>query len=58
MENRATLQRSKEENISGAMSGKKGNKAEKGAKLLKGLKLENKWYPPKIFRLLSQEKRN
>ena len=24
----------------------------------KGLKLENKWYPPKIFKLLSQEQQN
>ena len=27
-------------------------------KLPKGFKLENKWYPPRIFRLLSQEQQD
>jgi hypothetical protein len=49
VENKATLERSKERNISGVKSGEKGDKAEKGAKLPKGFKIENKWYPPKIF---------
>ncbi|KAI2491289.1 hypothetical protein MHU86_23271 [Fragilaria crotonensis] len=39
-------------------SGDKSDKVEKGGKLPKGFKLENKWYPPKIFRLLSQEQKN
>jgi hypothetical protein len=58
VENRATLERSKERNISGVKSGDKSDKVEKGGKLPKGFKLENKWYPPKIFRLLSQEQKN
>ena len=44
VENRATLERSKERNILGVKSVEKG---EKGGKLPKGFKLENKWYPPR-----------
>ena len=51
MENRATLEKSKERNISGVKSGEKADKGEKQGKLPKGCKLENKWYPPKIFKL-------
>ena len=59
VENRATLERSKERNISGVKSSDKSNKTRKGGgKLPKGFKLENKWYPPKIFRLLSQEQKD
>ena len=58
VENRATLDKSKERNISGVKSNEKSEKGEKGGKLPKGFKLENKWYPPKIFKLLSQEQRN
>ena len=43
VENRATLERSKERNIFGIKSGEKVDKAEKGAELPKGFKLENKW---------------
>ncbi len=51
--------KSKERNISGVKSGKKAEKEEKHqGKLPKGFKLENKWYPPKIFKLLSQKQRN
>ena len=60
VENRATLEKSKERNISGVKNG--GDKSEKpnkkaSGKLPKGFKLENKWYPPKIFRLLSEEQK-
>lgn len=56
VENRATLERSKERNISGMKSGgDKPDQKGKGAKLPMNFKLENKWYPPKIYRLLSQE---
>ena len=48
-ENRATLEKSKERNISGVKS---------RDKLPKGFKLENKWYPPRIFRLLSQDQKD
>ena len=58
VENRATLERSKERNISGVRSGEKTDKTSKAGKLPKGFKLENKYYPPKIFRLLSQEQRD
>lgn len=58
VENRATLEKSKERNISGVKSSDKKEKADKGGKLPKGFKLENKWYPPKIFRLLSQEQKD
>ena len=55
VENRATLEKSKERNISGVKS-EGDSKKEKG-KLPKGFKLENKWYPPSVYRLLSQEQR-
>ncbi|KAI2499408.1 hypothetical protein MHU86_15120 [Fragilaria crotonensis] len=58
VENRATLERSKERNISGVKSGEKTDKTAKAGKLPKGFKLENKYYPPKIFRLLSQEQKD
>jgi hypothetical protein len=59
VENRATLEKSKERNISGVKSGDKSdNKKVKGGKLPKGFKLENKWYPPTIFRLLSQDQKD
>ena len=58
VENRATLEKSKERNISGVKSGEKSEKKAKGDKLPKGFKLENKWYPPKIFRLLSQDQKD
>ncbi|KAI2491253.1 hypothetical protein MHU86_23305 [Fragilaria crotonensis] len=49
---------SKERNISGVKSGEKTDKTAKAGKLPKGFKLENKYYPPKIFRLLSQEQKD
>jgi hypothetical protein len=55
--NRATLEKSKEGNISSIKSGDKANKKLKG-KLPKGFKLENKGYPPKVFNLLCQEQRD
>ena len=56
VENRATLEKSKERNISGLRSGAdKPDQQGKGGKLPKNFKLENKWYPPKIYRLLTQE---
>jgi hypothetical protein len=58
VENRATLERSKERNILGVRSGEKTDKTAKAGKLPKGFKLENKYYPSKIFRLLSQEQRD
>lgn len=58
VENRATLEKSKERNISGVKSSDKSDKKTKGDKLPKGFKLENKWYPPRIFRLLSQEQKD
>ena len=58
VEDRATLEKSKDRNISGVKSGAdKSDKKGKG-KLPKGFKLENKWYPPRIFRLLSQEQQD
>jgi hypothetical protein len=48
--NRATLEKSKERDISGLKSGAdKPNQKGKGGKLPKNFKLENKWYPPKIY---------
>lgn len=57
VENRATLEKSKERNISGLKSSTDKSDKKKGdkGKLPKGFKLENKWYPPRIFRLLTQE---
>jgi hypothetical protein len=57
VENRATLEKSKERNISGLKSSgdKSDQKGKGGAKLPKNFKLENMWYPPKIYRLLTQE---
>ncbi len=56
VENQATLEKSKERNISGLKSsGDKPDQKGKGGKLPKNFKLENKWYPPKIYHLLSQE---
>ncbi|KAI2511530.1 hypothetical protein MHU86_2784 [Fragilaria crotonensis] len=46
VENRATLEKSKERNISGLKSGgEKSDQKGKGGKLPKNFKLENKWYP-------------
>ena len=60
MENRATLEKSKERNISGEKSGADESNKKKGekGKLPKGLKLEKKRYSPRIFRLLSQEQQD
>ena len=58
VENRATLEKSKERDILGVKRVEKSEKAEKQGKLPKGFELENKWYPPKIFKLLSQEQQN
>ncbi|KAI2502128.1 hypothetical protein MHU86_12358 [Fragilaria crotonensis] len=58
VKNRATLEKSKERNISGVKSSNKSDKKTKGDKLPKGFKLENKWYPPRIFRLLSQDQKD
>ncbi|KAI2496607.1 hypothetical protein MHU86_17935 [Fragilaria crotonensis] len=59
VENRATLEKSKERNISGLKSGgEKSDQKGKGGKLPKNFKLENKWYPPKIYRLLTQEQQD
>ncbi len=56
VENCATLEKSKERNISGLKSGSnKLDTKSKGAKIPKNFKLENKWYPPKIHRLLNQK---
>jgi hypothetical protein len=57
IENRATLEKSKERDISGLKSSTDKSDKKKGdkGKLPKGFKLENKWYPPRIFRLPSQE---
>ncbi len=56
VENRATLEKSKERNISGVKSGgDKPDQKGRGGKLPKSFKLENKWYPPKIYRLLTHE---
>jgi hypothetical protein len=60
VENRATLEKSKDRNISGVKStGDKssGAKKDKG-KLPKNFRLENKYYPPRIYRLLSQEQKD
>ena len=48
VENRATLEKSKERNISG-ISKSEGGGSKKEKKLPKNFKLENKWYPPSIF---------
>ena len=60
VENRATLEKSKERNISGVAKGgdegSGGGKKEK-KKLPKNFKLENKYYPPGVYRLLSEEQR-
>jgi hypothetical protein len=59
VENRATLEKSKERNISGVTKGDEGSgggKKEK-KKLPKNFKLENKYYPPGVYRLLSDEQR-
>jgi hypothetical protein len=46
VENRATLEKSKERNISGLKSGgEKSDQKGKGAKLPKNFKVENMWYP-------------
>ena len=59
VENRATLEKSKERNVSGLKGGgDKSEKKAKGGRLPKNFKLENKWYPPKIYRLLSQEQQD
>jgi hypothetical protein len=58
VENRATLEKSKERNISGVKSGADRSDKKGKGKLPKGFKLENKWYPPRIFRLLSQEQQD
>ena len=60
MENRATLEKSKERNISGEKSGADESNKKKGekGKRPKGLKLEKKRYSPRIFRLLSQEQQD
>ena len=55
VENRATLDKSKERNISSIKSEGDGKKEKK--KLPKGFKLENKWYPPSVYRLFNQEQR-
>ena len=55
VENRTTLEKSKERNISGVKS--EGDIKKEKARLPKGFKLENKWYPPSVYRLLSQEQR-
>jgi hypothetical protein len=59
VENRATLEKSKERNISGVAKGDEGSgggKKEK-KKLPKNFKLENKYYSPGVYRLLSDEQR-
>jgi hypothetical protein len=61
VENRATLDKSKERNISGlstAKGGKDKDKKKSGGKLPKNFKLENKFYPPHVYRLLSDEQKN
>ena len=55
VENRATLEKSKERNISGVKNVADRSEKEKGGKLPKNFKLENKYYPPKVYRLLSKE---
>ena len=58
VENRATLEKSKERNISGVKSDDGGGaKKDKTKKLPKNFKLENKYYPPSIYKLLSDEQR-
>lgn len=56
VENRATLEKSKERNISG-ISKSEGGGSKKEKKLPKNFKLENKWYPPSIFKLLSDDQK-
>jgi predicted RNA-binding protein YlxR (DUF448 family) len=58
VENRATLEKSKERNISGVRSEGGGEKKSRGGKLPKGFKLENKWYPPSVYRLLTAEQKS
>ena len=58
--NSATLEKSKDRNISGVKSAgdkSSGAKKDKG-KLPKNFKLENKYYPPRIYRLLSQDQKD
>jgi predicted RNA-binding protein YlxR (DUF448 family) len=59
VENRATLEKSKERNISGMKSedGGSGSGKKDKRKLPKGFKLESKYYPPGIYRLLSDDQR-
>ena len=57
VENRATLEKSKERNISGVKSEEAGQKKAKAKKLPKNFKLENKYYPPGVYRLLSDDQR-
>ncbi len=56
VKNCATLKKSKERNISG-ISKSEGGGSKKEKKLPKNFKLENKWYPPSIFKLLSDDQR-
>ena len=58
--NRATLEKSKDRNISGVRStgDKPGGGKKDTGKLPKNFKLENKYYPPRIYRLLSQEQKD
>ena len=60
VENRATLEKSKDRNISGVRStgDKPGGGKKDTGKLPKNFKLENKYYPPRIYRLLSQEQKD
>jgi hypothetical protein len=60
VENRATLEKSKDRNISGVRSAgdKTGGGKKDTGKLPKNFKLENKYYPPRIYRLLSQEQKD
>ena len=53
VENRAMLEKSKDRNISGIKStaGKSGRGKKGTAKLPTNFKLENKYYPPRMFRL-------
>ena len=60
VENRATLEKSKDRNISGvkSTSDKSGGGKKGTGKLPKNFKLKNKYYPPRIYRLLSQEQKD
>ena len=59
-ENCATLEKSKDRNISGIKStgDKSGGARKDKGKLPKNFKLENKYYPPRIYRLLSQDQKD